>query len=203
MPLLLTFLLSCSCLSAPTLSPDRVTRVVDGDTVILQQLGRARLIGVDTPESVKPDHPVERFGPEAYEFLRNLIEGRSVLIDRDAEKMDDHNRVLVYLYLSPDRLINLEIIESGYGYAFTIFPFRETQRFLQAEDEARAEGRGLWSAIPEEERNHPLHGNVRSRFYHSSNCEHYRCTNCAAEYSSRAEAEEGGYRPHWNCVGKR
>jgi endonuclease YncB( thermonuclease family) len=49
-----------------------VQRVVDGDTVILERIGRVRLIGVDTPESVDPRRPVERFGREASEFLKRL-----------------------------------------------------------------------------------------------------------------------------------
>jgi endonuclease YncB( thermonuclease family) len=54
--------------------------VVDGDTVVLKMDGRevkARLIGVDTPETGDPRKPVERFGVEATRFLREPAEGKS------------------------------------------------------------------------------------------------------------------------------
>jgi micrococcal nuclease len=56
-----------------------VERVVDGDTLIATRNSRrvrVRLIGVDAPESVKPDSPVECFGPEASAQLEQLLPPR-------------------------------------------------------------------------------------------------------------------------------
>lgn len=54
-----------------TVSAQLVQRVIDGDTIAIQGIGTVRLIGVDTPETVDPRKPVERFGQEASAFLRN------------------------------------------------------------------------------------------------------------------------------------
>ena len=58
-----------------------VERVVDGDTIIVAGVGRVRLIGVDTPESVNPRRPVEFFGEEASAFTKQMLEGREVRLE--------------------------------------------------------------------------------------------------------------------------
>ena len=55
-----------------------VTRVVDGDTIVVEGIGKVRLIGVDTPETVDPRRPVQRFGREASAFTKRLVEGKQV-----------------------------------------------------------------------------------------------------------------------------
>jgi endonuclease YncB( thermonuclease family) len=60
-----------------------VERVVDGDTLLLQSGERVRLIGVDTPETKHPKKPVERFGKEASEFTRQMVEGKRVRLEFD------------------------------------------------------------------------------------------------------------------------
>jgi micrococcal nuclease len=72
-----------------------VTRVVDGDPVILEGIGRARLIGVDTPETVHPQKQVEFIGKEASEFTRSCLEGRRVRVEYDWQRQDRHGRALV------------------------------------------------------------------------------------------------------------
>jgi len=182
---------------------DTVKRVVDGDTVILSRLGRARLIGVDSPESVKPNSPQERFGPEAAKFTREILDGQQVQVARGVELEDRHGRALVYLYLEDGRFFNLLLVREGFAYAYTLFPFRYQQEFLQAEDQARIEGKGLWKRLSAAERRRPLHGNSRSHAYHSDQCEYYDCPNCTVELESRAEAERRKFHPHWACIGSR
>lgn len=131
--------------SFETDGPFRVERVVDGDTILLEGKTRVRMIGIDTPESVTPNHPVERLGKEASEFTRSLIEGRDVTLQYDRERRDQHDRVLAYVMLG-DRMINEEIIRAGFSRAETRFPFDSgmKSRFLKAEKEAREAHRGLW-----------------------------------------------------------
>ncbi len=191
------------CAAAYVTIGDSVKRVVDGDTVILSGLGRARLIGVDSPESVKPGSPQERFGPEAADFTREMLQGRQVRVERGDELEDRHGRALVYLYLEDGRFFNLLLVREGFAYAYTQFPFRFRQEFLEAEDRARIEGKGLWGRLSPAERKRPLHGNSRSYSYHSDRCEYYDCPNCTVELQGRAEAELRGYKPHWACIGSR
>jgi micrococcal nuclease len=125
-----------------------VVRVVDGDTLLLDRKERVRLIGVDTPETVYPERPVEYFGREASEFTRRMAEGRRVRLAFDHERTDRYGRTLAYVYLEDGTLLNAEIIRQGYGFAYTQFPFRYLEEFRQLEREAREAGRGLWAEGP-------------------------------------------------------
>ena len=132
--------------SAPALAGAQlVERVVDGDTIIVRGVGRVRLIGVDTPETVSPGRPVEFFGREASAFTKRLLEGRPVRLEYDWERTDRYGRTLAYVHLADGTFVNAEIIRRGYGHAYTRFPFRHRDRFRQLEREARTAGRGLWN----------------------------------------------------------
>lgn len=131
-----------------------VVRVVDGDTLVVlpnpnpasSEGDRIRLIGVDTPESVAPNRPVERFGKEASEFTRRLVEGRRVrLVFDPAQTQDRYGRTLAYVYLEDGTFLNAEIIRQGYGFAYTRFPFAYLEEFRALEREARDARRGLWA----------------------------------------------------------
>ena len=122
-----------------------VERVVDGDTIIVRGVGRVRLIGVDTPETVSPGRPVEFFGREASAFTKRLLEGRSVRLEYDRERTDRYGRTLAYVHLADGTFANAEIVRRGYGHAYTRFPFRYRDQFRQIEREARGAGRGLWN----------------------------------------------------------
>jgi micrococcal nuclease len=124
----------------------RVRRVVDGDTLLLADHTRVRLLGVDTPETKRPDTPVEPFGPEASEFARAHVEGRVVRLEFDKERRDKYDRVLAYVYLG-DWFLNEELIRAGLGRAITNHPYSESmkRRFRAAEKEAREARRGIWS----------------------------------------------------------
>lgn len=123
----------------------RVQRVVDGDTLLLANGDRVRLIGVNTPETVRPDFPVEPLGPEATEFTRRHVEQRDVRLEFDRERRDDFERLLAYVYVG-DFFLNEELIRAGYSKAVTRFPYSEAmkRRFRAAEAEARDARRGLW-----------------------------------------------------------
>ena len=125
-----------------------VTRVVDGDTVVLERIGTVRLIGVDTPETVDPRRPVQRFGREASEFTRTLVEGKRVRIEYDRDRTDRYGRTLAYLHLPDGTFVNAEIVRQGYGFAYTRFPFRHVEAFRRYEREARERQRGLWAPVP-------------------------------------------------------
>ncbi len=127
----------------------RVTRVVDGDTIIVSLGGRrerVRYIGIDTPESVAPGRPVECFGPAASKRNAALVDGRMVRLEFDVERRDRYDRLLAYVRrVSDGMFVNAELVRSGYAQTMTIPPnVRYADRFLQLQREARREGRGLW-----------------------------------------------------------
>ncbi len=120
-------------------------RVIDGDTIELEKIGKVRLIGVDTPETVHPQKAVERFGKEASEFTRKLVEGKRVWLEYDQERKDKYNRTLAYVFLEDSTFVNAAIISLGYGFAYTKYPFRYMELFRKLEREAREAQRGLWA----------------------------------------------------------
>ena len=151
---LLLALLAAGC-SAPSLpsgggggaQPDRIRRVVDGDTVHLERLGRSRLIGVDTPEV---HGGTECFGRVASAFAKRLLpRGTPVTWRADAERRDRYGRALVYLYRRDGLEVNAELVRRGYASTLTIPPnVRHAARFRRLAREARRHGRGLWRACP-------------------------------------------------------
>jgi micrococcal nuclease len=132
-----------------------VQRVVDGDTLMLGTGERVRLIGVDTPESVRPNTPVQQFGKEAAGFTRRMVEGKRVRLEYDqANAARGHKdntqqkRTLAYVFLEDGTLLNAEIIKQGYGNALTRYPFSRMEEFRRLEREAREQQRGLWAINP-------------------------------------------------------
>lgn len=127
-----------------------VERCIDGDTLILANASRTRirLIGVDTPETVKPNTPVQPFGPEATQFTRDAVSqnGNKVRITFDGTQIDRYDRTLAMVWLG-DRLLNEQLIREGLGRAQLQYKYsREMKdRFQSAENLAKREKRGIWS----------------------------------------------------------
>jgi micrococcal nuclease len=131
-----------------------VLRVVDGDTVQVRVGGakeKVRLIGIDTPESVKPDTPVQCYAKAASAETHRLLDGRTVRLVGDVEPRDRYGRLLAYVYRASDGLfVNAELAGRGYARQLTIPPnVRFADRFHALVARARAAGRGLWSACAE------------------------------------------------------
>lgn len=131
-----------------------VSHVTDGDTVDLAFPGgteRVRLLGIDTPETVKPNAPVECFGPEASARTKDLLPaGTPVLIQRDEEARDRYGRLLAYVWRARDGLfVNSSLVLDGYATTLSIQPNDAHRAELSADAaQARAAGAGLWGQCP-------------------------------------------------------
>ncbi len=129
----------------------RVVHPVDGDTVVVDidgQEERVRFIGIDTPESVAPNRPVECFGPEAKKRTAALLpSGTLVRLERDVEARDKYDRLLAYVIRDDDDLfVNRLLVEEGYAESIAFPPNTTRQGELDAaEADARADHRGLWA----------------------------------------------------------
>ena len=132
----------------PTLAEQHygVARVIDGDTLLLDNHARVRLIGVDTPETVKPEHPVEPWGPEATQFTRQFVAAGQVRLQFDKERLDRYqlcSGLRMGRRSAAQRRIGapgLARVELEYNYS----PAMKT-RFRRAEAAARAAQLGIWS----------------------------------------------------------
>ena len=130
-----------------------LVRVVDGDTVVVDIDGQretVRLIGIDTPETVKPNSPVECFGPEASARTKALLAtGTSVVVQRDREARDRYGRLLRYVVKrSTGRDLNRVQVWAGWAsvYVYGGNPFERVTSYRRAQREAQVAPRGIWKA---------------------------------------------------------
>ena len=129
-----------------------VVRVVDGDTIIVALNGREerlRYIGIDAPESVTPDQPVECFGVDAGDENERLVAGRTVYLEADVEDRDRFGRLLRYVYVvevdGSLTMVNELLVEGGFAEAGSYSPNeRHEDELRAAERRARSSGVGLW-----------------------------------------------------------
>lgn len=129
----------------------QVTEFYDGDTIAVDMSGKAekvRFIGVDTPETQDPRKPIQCFGQAAADFTKQLIGSNAVRLEADPESTnrDRYDRLLRYVYLPDQTLVNAEIIRQGYGFAYTSFPFSKLEEFRILEKQAQDSKRGLWGS---------------------------------------------------------
>lgn len=127
-----------------------VTRFVDGDTIAVNMNSREetiRFIGVDTPETHKPNTPVQCYGPQAAAFTRQVIGNQSVRLAADpwSTDRDRYGRLLRYVYLPDGTDVNELLIKDGYGFYYPYFPFTKSGAFRSSEQAAVAAHKGLWS----------------------------------------------------------
>lgn len=132
--------------------PYPVVRSVDGDTIRVNRNGEEiviRFIGLDTPETVAPDRPVECFGPEASARTKELVEGGQVWLEYDEASglTDKYDRTLAFVWLDQQTMLNELLIAEGYAEEVTYTDGYAHQReFQDAERAAQSAGLGLWGA---------------------------------------------------------
>lgn len=125
-----------------------VVRVIDGDTIVARVDGReqrVRYIGIDSPETNHPTRGVEPYGIEASALNQSLVGGKDVWLEKDVSETDAYGRLLRYVWLAEGHMVNVVMVEEGYARADTWPPdVRFQTEFARAEQEARAQRRGLW-----------------------------------------------------------
>lgn len=135
-----------------------ISRVIDGDTMVLSDGRRVRLIGVDTPEvyysekllkdskkTGKDVKTIQAMGRQASAFTKDLCRGKKVRLEYDVDLKDRYNRTLAYVYLEDGTFVNARIIQEGFAQVMTVVPnVKYAELFLKLQKEAREAGRGLW-----------------------------------------------------------
>jgi micrococcal nuclease len=201
--------------------PAGVVEVTDGDTidvVISGQTYTVRYIGIDTPETVHPDEPVEWMGKEASDANKALVEGRMIYLEADVQDRESGvtwaPRLLRYVWVD-GMMVNAELLRLGYAQVSTVAPNVKYQDcFIQFQREAMAAHRGLWGsetpvsgACPygctERKLGCDVKGNISfgagEKIYHVPGQKYYDSTTITPEYGERwfcteAEAIANGWR---------
>jgi micrococcal nuclease len=129
---------------APTEESAKVERVIDGDTIKLEDGRTVRLIGIDAPESVAPEKPVQCFGPEVSAESKRLLEGKEIRMEKDVSEKDQYGRLLRYVWVG-DIFVNDYLVRKGFARADNFPPDEKYKaEFSQAQMEAKNNKRGLW-----------------------------------------------------------
>ncbi|NJJ37791.1 nuclease precursor [Paenibacillus sp. 7028] len=126
-----------------------VISVTDGDTFTVKLKNgskeKVRLVLVDTPETKHPDKPVQPFGPEASNYTKTLLTGKTVKLEFDVSERDKYGRLLAYAYLG-DKMVNELLLKKGYARV-AVFPpdVKYVDRFRAIQKKAQAAKLGIWS----------------------------------------------------------
>jgi endonuclease YncB( thermonuclease family) len=131
----------------------KVVSVIDGDTLDVSApdgnspTTRVRLLGIDAPEMHGENHQPAYFAREATDFARKLASGTQVTLylDQDGPTRGKYGRLLAYVTLPDDRVLNEVLVEEGYAYADLRFEHGYYHKYEQLQASARALGIGLWA----------------------------------------------------------
>lgn len=190
----------------------KVTRVVDGDTLVVNYKGaeeKVRLIGVDTPESVHPDitRNVEE-GIIASNFTKDKLEGKEVELEFDVQERDQYGRMLAYAYLD-GVMFNKTLLEEGYAQVATYPPnVKYVEEFTEIQRVARENNKGLWNEesfnneiVPEIKISGTYVGSLNSDKYHKPSCRYAESIETFNQiwFDTKDEAIAAGYSPCGVC----
>jgi len=122
-----------------------VTRIYDGDTVLLDDHLKVRLLSINTPELERYNKLGEAGGEKAKERLRTLLSGQKVRLEKDLEHQDKYGRTLAHIFTVDGVHVNLEMVKSGWA-TVNIHPpnVQYSQAMLIAQQEAQVLHLGLW-----------------------------------------------------------
>jgi len=154
--ILIVLLFLATVVSAKTLT-GRVEWIYDGDTIKVAEVGRVRLIGIDTPETknstrdrfyrknfnIKPKK-LREIAHQAKQYNIRYVKGSIVRLELDKTKKDKYNRTLAYVYLPDGTMLNQVLLKKGLATVFRRYDFSYKKKFLKAEKQARKKKLGLW-----------------------------------------------------------
>jgi len=127
-------------------SSEIVTRVIDGDTIVMADESRVRLIGIDTPEI---DSDFDCYAQKAKRRLEELVLNKKVDLEKDISPTDKYGRLLRHVWVD-EKLVSLILVEEGWAQVSTYPPDVKYQEvFLAAQSRAREKGLGIWGECVE------------------------------------------------------
>jgi len=147
-----------------------VVQVVDGDTVVLAGGIKVRVLGIDAPEMEKDGRPADFLAHKAKAALTELTLNRTVGLEYDRLRYDHYGRLLAYLLLPDQTLVNAELVRRGLARVYFIAPnLRYREVLLAAQQEAIQAQRGVWQELLKQDEPFYL-GNRHSLRLHRPKC---------------------------------
>jgi micrococcal nuclease len=190
----------------------QVLRVIDGDTILVNTIGKVRYIGVNTPETHHPTKGVEYYGREACAANQRLVAGKQVRLEYDVQPKDKYGRTLAYVYVGKT-FINAKLLEDGYAQVMTVPPnVKHADYFRTLQRQAKVAGKGLWgeragaelrtTAIAAPEDATVVYWvNTKSKKFHRPDCQWARriSPNNLRKANDRQQLIKDGYQPCKAC----
>lgn len=186
----------------------RVSEVIDGDTIRLEDGRRIRYISVDSPELSKGEKEDECFAQEAKRLNEKLVLGKKIRLEFDTNEMDRFGRYLAYVYLknSPQEeiFLNEHLLAEGRGeFQLDTVNLRYQSVLIKAAETASQEKKGLWgSCAPDPKVGCQIKGNLDKwdqRWYHLPSFRHYDQIVINLDHGDRwfcseQEAQKAGFK---------
>ena len=188
---LLLFLTSCtgySVFETPKEGPFFVTKVIDGDTLVLNTTEHVRLSGINTPEKG------ECYYQEAKDALTNLTFHKDVYVERDISNKDKYGRILRYIFVD-GMAVNEFLVREGYAKVFDRYA-NDTKKyayFKQIESPVQEEGKGVWSC-EDTFKNCLYVGSKNSKTYHDPHCKYAKRIKPENQICYKSEDEVKGLK---------
>ncbi|MCC8190315.1 MAG: thermonuclease family protein [Planctomycetes bacterium] len=142
----------------------RISRIIDGDTLEVDDGVKVRLLGIDTPESsennhlfrdlgrmgnIADKHQMIAMGKEATRYARSLAQGKRCWLEYETNRTDDYGRELAYVHLEDGTNLNEAMVSHGYAKVYMSQPFKYKKRYVLLQLAAMRERRGFWAGEEE------------------------------------------------------
>jgi micrococcal nuclease len=173
----------------------RVKKILDGDTIVLNNGETVRYIGIDSPEEGEP------FYLESTEANRRLLRGKRISLKYDIERKDRYRRVLAYVWLDT-LLVNAELVKQGLASVYLFAPNLKYQElFTSLQKQARKESLGIWSIRLSPEDYYVASRRSRRHVFHRPDCEWAKKIKeeNLIRFETKDEALDSGYSPCRTC----
>lgn len=122
-----------------------IKRIFDGDTVMLADGRKIRLLGINTPEVQHKNTSTQAGGEEAKRWLTDKLQQRKIRLELDVEKTDKYGRTLAHIITDQKEHINLQLVAAGLA-AVNIYPpnLRYVDELVKAQNQAEKNRLGIW-----------------------------------------------------------
>lgn len=187
--LILALISGCTSLEGPY----KVTRVIDGDTIELNNFQKVRFSGINTPETG------ECYYQEAKARLGELLLGKEVMLEKDKTNIDKYDRELRYVYVN-GLMANSIMVEEGYARVFDKYKddTKKYEELKKIEETAKSKKLGVWGC--EEKENNCLYvGSKNSKTYHKPDCKWAKKIKPENLVCYKSETEIQGLKPCDTC----